>query len=57
MFNKIFNRNNFNFKHFQGAQSYYKNSLSLPIYVGLTKSQINYICKIIFQFIDKRKII
>jgi dTDP-4-amino-4,6-dideoxygalactose transaminase len=57
MFNKIFNKNNFNSKHFLGAQSYYKNSLSLPIYVGLTKSQINYICKIIFQFIDKRKII
>tara|TARA_B110000977_G_scaffold150522_1_gene190860 strand:- start:2555 stop:3724 length:1170 start_codon:yes stop_codon:yes gene_type:complete len=55
MFNKIFKKKNLDLNHFPGAEDYYKNSLSIPIYVDLTESKIRYICKTFFQFIEKNK--
>ena len=41
---------NLKLKEFEGAEYYFKNFISLPIYVNLKKTEIKKICKIILNF-------
>ncbi len=49
---KIYYKKKFNFK---GTQEYFQNTVSLPIYYGLTKTNIAYVIKNIKFFINNRK--
>ena len=41
--------------NFKGTQEYFQNTISLPIYYGLTKTNVEYVVKNIKYFINNRK--
>ena len=41
-----------NLKEFENTESFFNNSFSLPLHIGLTKNQINYICKSILSVLN-----
>ena len=47
----------FNLKNFIGAEKYYKNSVSIPIFHELTKKKQNYIINKINNFFKKMKLV
>ena len=46
---------NFNKKNFQNMETYYKSSISIPIYPGLTFKEQNYIKKTLEKFFNEKK--
>ncbi len=44
-----------NFKKLKNSEKYYKNNLSLPLHVNLTKTDINYICRILKKIIYEKQ--
>lgn len=52
---KIFNDKNFNEKYYTGAISYFKSTISLPIYVNLSLNEVNFISNKLNYFFNKLK--
>ena len=53
---KVFKENNtLNYKFFPGAEEYFKNSVSLPIFYKMTKNQIKFVVNTLIKFIKKNE--
>ena len=53
---KVFKKNNIlNYNFFPGAEEYFKNSVSLPIFYKMTKNQIKFVVNTLTKFIKKNE--